>query len=602
MLAPDLRAVAVDLLRPPEGYRFDQAVLTTYSLDLETLLALPLAVLSQSGQGVDALLADPLLIVEGLREAGSRLHVFVDHDGLAIPAAQRELYSLLEPCVHPVAAPGGGAFHPKVWAIRFIDDAGGVRMRVAVLSRNLTFDRSWDLALVSEGVSERMRQKTDRKWKKKTRGLERLIAMLPDLATLDIPDHTRETVAEVASLLGRTAFPAPEGFWGAIEFVGLGMKGVHRRPWRPRDGASRVLAISPFVSHEPLGWLSSLGQRSVLVSRDVELDGLSEDPHESWDEVLVLADAAAEEADDESARRPSGLHAKAVVLEHGHDVTWWVGSANLTRAAWWGHNVEIMAGVTGRKGRDEGVSGQGVSRFLQSGFRDLCQPYVRTEVAVQDPETTAARQRLKEARNALREAQLWVRCVTEEDGWAWYLEGEFELPEMIVGWVWPVSRGESEAVVLSLPVRLPLPRASLTAFVAFHLAVPGSGADHVRLVRKLPAIGMPADRAHAVLRDLIQSPERLLRFLRALLGGLEGLVDSLGHGEGGAGGSWGQGIDADTLLEDLVRAASRDPSRLAPIRRILDDLQQTKEGRAIIPDGLLETWSAVEMALDGDDA
>ena len=60
ILPPQVRAVAVDLLRPPENYRLDMAVLTTYTLDLETLLALPLAVLSYSDDGVNDLLADPL--------------------------------------------------------------------------------------------------------------------------------------------------------------------------------------------------------------------------------------------------------------------------------------------------------------------------------------------------------------------------------------------------------------------------------------------------------------------------------------------------------------------------------------------------------------
>jgi hypothetical protein len=61
MLSPSQRSVAMDMLRPPAGYRIDQAVLTTYSLDLDVLLALPLAVLAHSDCGVDELLADPLL-------------------------------------------------------------------------------------------------------------------------------------------------------------------------------------------------------------------------------------------------------------------------------------------------------------------------------------------------------------------------------------------------------------------------------------------------------------------------------------------------------------------------------------------------------------
>ena len=63
MLAPDSRTVAVDLLRPPPGFELDVAVLTTYSLDLETVLALPLAVLAQAEHGVEALLEDPLMLI-----------------------------------------------------------------------------------------------------------------------------------------------------------------------------------------------------------------------------------------------------------------------------------------------------------------------------------------------------------------------------------------------------------------------------------------------------------------------------------------------------------------------------------------------------------
>jgi len=32
MLSPEQRTVAMDMLRPPAGYRLDQAVLTTYTL------------------------------------------------------------------------------------------------------------------------------------------------------------------------------------------------------------------------------------------------------------------------------------------------------------------------------------------------------------------------------------------------------------------------------------------------------------------------------------------------------------------------------------------------------------------------------------------
>ena len=68
MLAPDARQVATDILRPPPGYTLDRAVMTSYSLDLEVLLALPLAVLAHSDEAVDTLLDQPLLLLQALRE------------------------------------------------------------------------------------------------------------------------------------------------------------------------------------------------------------------------------------------------------------------------------------------------------------------------------------------------------------------------------------------------------------------------------------------------------------------------------------------------------------------------------------------------------
>ena len=105
MLAPDSRTVAFELLRAPPEYDLDFALLTTCTLDLEALLALPLSVVSRAHKGVEDPLADPLLLLEALRQAGERIHLFVDRAGIAIPRARRELYAMLEPSVHPVRAP-----------------------------------------------------------------------------------------------------------------------------------------------------------------------------------------------------------------------------------------------------------------------------------------------------------------------------------------------------------------------------------------------------------------------------------------------------------------------------------------------------------------
>lgn len=592
MLAPDVRRVAVDLLRPPAGYRLDLAVLTTYSLDLETLLALPLAVLAHADEGLDVLLANRLLLAEALRSAGERIHVFVDHSALAIPQEGRALYALLERSVHPVKAPRGGAFHPKVWVARFVAPDGGVRVRVAVGSRNLTFDRSWDVALVSEGRPAGRRNAV-------SRPLADLLLGLGDMARLPVPPEVLASVESLADEARRTRFPSPHGFDDPVRFTTLGLKG-RRGFWTPRSDGTRLLAVSPFVRKTALEHLARIPRgRRTLVARQEELDAIPPEALDGWD-VRVLVDEALDDAEDLSANRPSGLHAKLVAIEHGHKVSWWLGSANLTHAAYRSRNVEVMAEISGGKGPK---TGNGIDRFFDAGFGGLCEPYVRSpDLAEASTEERDADGALRRAAESLVEAPLEILCAPKDSRWTWQLVGDAPaLPDGVVLDVWPVTVKEERARALRIADPWVLPLARLTCFAAFRLRVPGVAVDDVRFVRKLPTRGLPEGRMANILRDLVNSPQRLLEFLRALLGGLETApIHTTAGDAAAAAGGWAAGLGGDTLLEDLVRAASRDPERLEPVRRLLRDLSATEDGRAIIPDDLLQAWEAVEGALEGE--
>ena len=620
MLSPQARTVAMELLRPPPGLRLDLAVLTTYTLDLEALLALPLAAMAHADGGVEKLLEDPLLLLQALREAGDRIHVFVDETGIAVPRRERELYATLEESVHPVRAPGGGVFHPKVWLARFTsgDERGETRLRLAVLSRNLTFDRSWDVALASEATPGRRRFAS-------SGPLGRFTAELPKLCTTPLPRELAERVEGLSEEVARTAFPSPEGFSDvpiAFHTMGVGAPHVRRdrecsrilpasfemqpkcqhsersrtlgrsKRWAPKNGRN-VLAVSPFVKGGALDAIRDLGRgERRLISRQEELDALSGAALTPWSEVRVLTDAVSDESDDESSRRPSGLHAKIVGVEHGWNVTWFVGSANLTNSALNGRNVEVMAEITGRKSR------VGITKFLD-GFDELCETYrASDEQSIEEEEDHAAEQVLERAVHAVVQADLQIACRPIEDLWEWRLDGRVALPDGVAVRVWPVSVSEYRAVPLEPPVSLALPMSRLTAFAAFHLTVDRASVEGKRLALKLPMHGVPEERTAQILRSLIDSPERLLAFLRALLGGLEGLPDMVdGDAIESGGAPWQSGLEAETLLEDMLRAASRDPERLETVRRLIADLRSTQEGRRIVPDGLYAVWRAVETAL-----
>ena len=601
MLSPESRTVAFDLLRPPAGYDLDFALLTTYTLDLEALLALPLGLVARADSGLEDLLADPLLLIEAMRRAGERIHVFVDRAGIAIPRRRRELYAMLEPSVHPVRAPGGGAFHPKVWVLRFLSEDGEVLIRVAVLSRNLTFDRSWDIALASE-ASPKPRQRTSG-----SRPLAEFVRRLTELCAEQPTSWVAAKIQALANEVARTRFPAPDGFLdNPIEFHVLGLRNQRAkgRLWHPISGGYDMIAVAPFVGNTALDSVARMGEgERMLVSSREQLDKLSDDALAKWSRTCMLSDAALDETEDEDADRPSGLHAKFLAVEHGWDVTWFVGSANLTFAAFSGKNVEVMAALSARKGRRNGKSGYGIGRFLESGFETLCVPYERGEPETQPPEMVGAMKRLEAARDALLDADLRIVCSPSGTNWTWSLEGLFPLaPTDVKCNAWPISLAEEQARSLELPLTWTLPIQWLTRLVAFRLQVAVPDVDDICLTLSLPVEGMPEDRMHHVLRSLIGDSERFMAFLRALLGGLDGLVDwARGSDADGDAASWSDVPGDETLLEGLVRAASRDPGRLEPVRRLIEDFRSTEEGRRIVPDDFLELWSAVEEVLREDD-
>ena len=175
----DLRANRIgyssDLLVPPEGFHFERAVVTTYSLDLETLLAtlIPL-VIGKTGDRADEeqdaeerqgrQVKNEKFLLQALKE--THLTVFYQAGQIHVPRHDTALFALLDRMLVPVmlepigkeaksAASRGDketipSFHPKTWTIEYKNDSGESFCRFAVLSRNLTFDSCLDISFAVE--------------------------------------------------------------------------------------------------------------------------------------------------------------------------------------------------------------------------------------------------------------------------------------------------------------------------------------------------------------------------------------------------------------------------------------------------------------------
>jgi hypothetical protein len=115
-------------------------------------------------------------------------------------------------------------------------------------------------------------------------------------------------------------------------------------------------------------------------------------------------------------------------------------------------------------------------------------------------------------------------------------------------------------------------------------------------------VNEPKDRGDRLLASLLATRRDVLRYLMFLLadaggGSPGGWVGDLHRAlDQGATGAGAESVLELPLLETLVRTVSRDPSKLAGVRRLVDALERTDEGRALLPDGFADVWPIIWAA------
>ncbi|CAO3358480.1 hypothetical protein [Azospirillum melinis] len=604
-LHPASRTTWTDLLRPPPGHRFDMAVATTYSVSLEMLLALPVALMTQDAASFDALLdreRRPSLLA-ALHGVMAEFTVFCQESRIASAEKLPELVGLIEPSVFEARAPHPkGSFHPKVWLLRYrpADDGPGL-LRLLVLSRNLTRDESWDVALALDG---RIGDTT----LDANMPLATFLGRLHAMATRTVPGERR---SQMKSLIAdaRTAVWTPPPGLSRVRFYATGLGGRHQAAWMP-GRSQRLMVISPFIDAPALKALAhDTGEPVALVSRADQLDralGNGGGPFARYftlDPNLGAAESC-EGGSGPPGPRLSGLHAKIYLSERRGKLHFAIGSANATSAALQGRNVEFMAEFRA----DPQVFGTTVDAFFENttAFHKLLRSYEPGNPEA-EPETPAD---LRSLRKALGEADLVVRGVPAGQGVNLDLvaRSAFDagLFGRLRGWLATGSADDAMDVLDDLaggrPARLnprPIPIAAVTGFIGFGLAPADADADAdagERFMMNLPVEGIDPDaRRSAILRSVLRSPEDFIRYVELLLGDPDGAGAS---GDGG-GGAWVGvgGPSGNRMLENIVRFLARDPGRLLSVHRTVTEMRLGGEAGEAVPKQFLKLWKVVETML-----
>lgn len=600
MLDPDDRLLLFDALRPPAGFAFDRAVGTSFTLDLHALLTTPLALAAFDWEASDgAVPDDPVALLESLRRCSDRMDFFCQAGEIRIPPAYHRLYTWLERSVHEVTPREKWAvFHPKLWLLRFraLTDGGPNAFRLLCASRNLTFDRNWDVLLVLDGTPNDDANGDP---------VASFVDRLPSLAVHRLSTSRRREISNLASEIEGLRFTPPDGFDG-LDFHFLD----GRQRWPLPDQADRLLVVSPFVTEDAAKRLLAVAPRVTIVSRAEELDRLPPSVLEQFDARLVLSPAAvptSDLTDDIDVERPLvGLHAKLYVGETGKTTTWFAGSANATGAAF-GGNVEALVEMGGAK-RAVGIDSI-LGDSKDAGLTRLLQEHPLPETQTEESEEEALQHVLDDLRRGIATTRFTVTVGSVAEGYTLTVTAE-PLPRITSGSATTILRP------LSLPTGLqvaagsmvelsfgPVSLESITPFLVVEIVARDDGVvvQDACVVRG-DLVNEPSDRGDRLLASLLASRRDVLRYLLFLLadagGGSPGgwFGDLQRAVERGAGDAGSDGALELPLLETLVRTVARDPAKLASVQRLVAALGKTDEGRALLPDGFAEVWPVIWKA------
>lgn len=603
MLDPkNSRLLYAEQLAPPAGFEFSCAIATSYSVDLEALLAIPLSLYFSDSLDGD-LKGEKLALLECICRIKNNLKVFYQAGKIKPPAKFNRLFTLLEPCLQEVVPDGGefSSFHSKFWLLRYescnIDDSlKAVHYRLIVLSRNLTFDRSWDICACIDGVVEQGHSNTSQ-----TKQLEQFVEYLLSKA------KGFKQAQTLKSEFSQIKWTVPAPFEQLEVLVGQAKSSAPLHFFKKSYHA--IAVVSPFLrsadgSAEALQWLSDLssGER-FLFSREEELSRVKPEHLKKWtcfniNPDLVNAEERLEldKPSPEQLPKQQNLHAKLIVTTVGSKTEWHIGSANATSAALGNgkqddagkpRNTEIMLRLVGptRKIGVERLKEQWVSNGVQF-FKRFLPSVVEAETI--DANIDAAFRRLE---HSLTKAK-WKQEATIDA-----LAGGYLLTLQIDDFNKLKITSDIEISVELMAVTgvkelkdvmqwHNVPLTSISAFIQIRLELPESGIRKYLIIKSALDMKDGDDRGQAITRELVDTPVKVFNYLHLILLQPDkelwlsmDSVSTAGHGY--------HALNDMPLLEQLLFAASRQPELLIKVNKTLKSFE---EAGVIIPEELKQLW------------
>lgn len=358
-------------LRPPGDYELDYAITTTYSLDLEAILLVPVALyFSESLDFSPHEDRDDLL--EALTNASNQIVVYCQRGKIKAPTTYNKLMAFWEKGIQQIQMPHfNQSFHPKIWLIRFTPKKKGlpVKYRFINTSRNLSFSRDWDMAFSTDG-------EVNKTFTNQNQELVDLLKYLENKGDKPIPKIFYKELPNVC-------FDVPHNF-DSLQFhpIGIPKSKTTSNYSNPvgTQSADLRLVMSPFLCDETISRLTESSKTMILFSSENELSNIKKDtlskvatPYRFFP-FIEDAETMEELSEPGTEALKQHLHAKFYIDKKGSNISWYLGSANATSPAY-GRNIEFLVQLktTSKKLQPQNIEKQ----LTTSDANNIClfEPY-----------------------------------------------------------------------------------------------------------------------------------------------------------------------------------------------------------------------------------
>ena len=583
------------ILMPPVGYSLVRAVGTTYSLDLETLMSVCIALGIQ--ESTDSFLANnPFAVLKSLQSLSDKLLVFCEAGQITAMQPERSpLMLLLDKVIVPVKlreikGTGYPSFHPKTWTLQYEDAAGNQFFRFVVLSRNLTFDRSWDVAVSLDG-------KMTGKEHKSSSPIVDFLEFLKynALDGVSMKTEKRRILNGLIQELPFVQFSLDDKRFLDFEIIplGIGGKEIDDDPlmW---DSFHDLLVLSPFVS---TGVLRSFDQRRLLkdtrrhlITRTTELYKIAG----SLDtfKVFAMKDTVVEGeelvSDDESSKvQQQDIHAKMYLMTKGSNSSLYLGSMNASENGLH-RNVEMLLKLSAYRYY---LNMDSIEADL-FGPDSKGNPFEEVDLSTIDADTPE-----KEEKDALERiikgiCRLRAKAVAVPAGDKYNVTVSFScprggFPDAEIAPARTVRTQQLDEQVVFDGI------SALELTELYRITVKGETDSITRMI--LIPTEMPSDRDDMVVRSILKDKRAFVEYLAFILG--DDYVLSAMEMEASMAATDSGRLSVEdglpAIYEKMLKTAYTDPERLKEIRLVMDRISDTD----IIPDEFVKMYETFAKTL-----